>query len=109
MPASAMFRGNIGTDEVGSVLRSTLGSHYELVPLTRSTGFTKQVPGDDHSLLVKGRWFARANVEVIPGDRVTAIEISPGASYFGLVRLFDRMGIARKVRRTLERAPELAP
>jgi hypothetical protein len=104
-----VFRGNVSTDDVESVLRSTLGSHYQLVPLARSKGFTKQVPGDNHSLLVKGRWLARANIVVIPGDQVTAIEISPGASYFGLVRLFDRMGIARRVRRTLESAPELAP
>jgi hypothetical protein len=92
---------------VGTILRSKLDSHYELVPSAISTGFTKQVPEDKNSMLVKGRWFERANVRISSNAEATEIDVSPGASYFGLVRLVDRLGIAQKVRRILENAPEL--
>ena len=101
-------RGNVSAEEVGTVLRSQLGSRYELVPSAISTGFTKQVPKDQNSMLVKGRWFERANIRIIPSAQATEIEVSPGASYFGLVRLVDRLGISQKVRRILEKAPELS-
>jgi hypothetical protein len=95
MPTFTVSRGNISAEEVGAVLRSKLAAHYELVPSAMSTG-------------VKGRWFERANIRIIPSSETTEIEVNPGASYFGLVRLVDRLGISHKVRRILESSPELS-
>jgi hypothetical protein len=36
------------------------------------------------------------------------MSVSPGASYFGLIRLIQRVGLVRKVQEALEDAPELA-
>ena len=107
MPAVMVPRGHVSTEEVGTILRAKLGTHYELVPSARATGFTKQVSADTNSMLVKGRWFDRANIRIIPSAQTTEIEVNPGAGYFGLVRLVDRLGISHKVRRILENAPEL--
>jgi len=108
MPTFTVSRGNISAEEVGAVLRSKLAAHYELVPSAMSTGFTEQVSQDANSMLVKGRWFERANIRIIPSSETTEIEVNPGASYFGLVRLVDRLGISHKVRRILESSPELS-
>ena len=40
--------------------------------------------------------------------RAVHIDVTPGATYFGLIRLIDRIGLARRVLRILEHAPELA-
>jgi len=37
----------------------------------------------------------------------TDIQVSPGATYFGLIRLIDRVGVANKVQRILGDASEL--
>jgi hypothetical protein len=66
-----------------------------------SRGFAKEVPGDANALLVKGRWLARANLRIIPGAGSTQIDVSPGATYPGLIRLADRIGIVRKVQHAL--------
>ncbi|MGA2521250.1 MAG: hypothetical protein ABSG81_10575 [Acidimicrobiales bacterium] len=107
MPSFTVPRGNVSAEEVGAVLRSKLDAHYELVPAAMSTGFTKQVSQDANAILVKGRWFERANIRIVPSSETTEIEVNPGAGYFGLVRLVDRFGICRNVRRLLERSPEL--
>ncbi len=107
MTTTTVFRANVSVQEVEGVLRAKLGGHYEIAPSASSTGFTKQIPKGENSLLVKGRWFGRANVQITPSAQATEIEVSPGASYFGLVRLFDRLGVAQKVRRILENSPEL--
>ena len=52
--------------------------------------------------MVKGFWIDRANIRLVSGSNGTDIEVSPGATYFGLVRLIDRVGIARKVHRALQ-------
>jgi hypothetical protein len=101
-------RSNVTVEELTAVLRTGLGSGYRVTPSMTSRGFAKEVPGDANTLLVSGRWFQRANIRIIPGADRTEIEVSPGASYPGLVRLVDRIGIARKVHQSLERAPELA-
>ena len=108
MPAATEFRENVTTKDLEAVLSAKFGDRYELVPSAVSTGFTKQVRVDEHSLLVKGRGLARANVVITPSTHATQIEVSSGATYFGLVRLLDRLGIAQKVRRAIEDAPELA-
>ena len=108
MPTFTVTRGDVSAEEVGAVLRSNLEARYELVPSAMSTGFTKQVSQDANSMLVKGRWFQRANIRIIPNSGTTEIEVNPGASYFGLVRLVDRLGISYKVRRILESSPELS-
>src|SRR5271166_5418660 len=92
-------RGNVSAEEVSTILRSKLGTHYELVPSAMSTGFTEQVSKDTNSMLVKGRWFERANIRIIPSAQTTEIEVNLGASHFGLIRLIDRLGVSHKVRR----------
>ncbi len=59
-------------------------------------------------MLVRGAWLARANIRILPGADSTEIHVSPGATYPGLIRLIDRIGIARRVHQVLEHAPELA-
>jgi len=54
-PLLRFFRANVSVEEVEAVLRAKLGGNYELVPSASSTGFTKQIPKDENSLLVKGR------------------------------------------------------
>ena len=108
MSTVAVPRGNVSAEDVATVLRAKLGAHYELVPSAMSTGFTKQVSKDTNSMLVKGRWFERANLRIISSAETTEIEVTPGVSCFGLVRLIDRLGISHKVRRILENAPELS-
>jgi hypothetical protein len=34
--------------------------------------------------------------------------VSPGATYFGLIRLVHRIGLVRKIHNALAQAPELA-
>ena len=107
MSATAIFRGNVTTEDVEAVLRAKFGDRYELVPSAISTGFTKQVPSDEHAVLVKGRGFARANVMITPSTQSTQIEAGPGASSVGPVRLPDRVGIVQAVRRAIGDAPAL--
>jgi hypothetical protein len=108
MSSVTVPRSDITAEEVSAVLRSKLGSHYQITPGMKSTGFTREVPADDNTILAKGSWFERANVRIVPGSGRTEIEVTPGASYFGLIRLIDQLLLARKVHRALENAPELA-
>jgi hypothetical protein len=101
-------RSDVTAQEVSAVLRDRLGSRYRITPAMTSRGLVKEVPGDANSMLVRGTWFERANVRLVPGTDTTEIQVSPGAIYPGLVRLIDRVSIARKVRQALENAPELA-
>ena len=107
MSTLTVSRSNVTPDEVSAVLSSKLNSRYRIVPSTMSKGFAKDVPAAGDAILVKGLWFNRANVRILPRDNGTDIEVSPGATYFGLIRLIDRVGVAHKVRRILERASEL--
>ncbi|HEY7145316.1 MAG TPA: hypothetical protein VH637_13810 [Streptosporangiaceae bacterium] len=101
-------RSNVSVDEVSTALRDKLGSRYHVEAATKSVGFTREVPADDNTMLVKGGWFKRANVKIVPGTGSTEIQVSPGATYFGLIRLIDQMLVTRKVHRALADAPGLA-
>jgi hypothetical protein len=101
-------RSNVTVEEVCAVLRNALGSRYGVTPSMTSRGFAKEVPGDANTLLISGSWFQRANIRISPGADHTEINVSPGATYPGLIRLIDRIGIARTVYQILEHAPELA-
>jgi hypothetical protein len=101
-------RSNVTVEEVSAVLRDKLGSGYQITPSVTSRGFAKEVPDDANAMLVTGAWLARANIRILPGADGTEIRVSPGATYPGLIRFIDRIGIARKVHQILERAPELA-
>jgi hypothetical protein len=100
-------RSNVTPDEVSAVLRSKLNSRYRIIPSMISRGFAKDVPAAVDAILVKGLWFGRANVRILPREKGTDIEVSPGATYFGLIRLIDRVGVSHRVRRILEHASEL--
>jgi hypothetical protein len=101
-------RSNVTVEEVSAVLRNALGSRYGVTPSMTSRGFAKKVPGDANTLLVSGSWLQRANIRIVPGADRTEIDVSPGATYPGLIRLIDRIGIARTVHQVLEHAPEFA-
>jgi len=100
-------RSGVTIEEVSAVLRATLGPRYTVTPSTRSTGFAKDVQGEADSMVVAANRLERANVRVVSGAISTEIQVEPGATYFGLIRLLDRVGIVRKVRHALEAAPEL--
>ncbi|MGO9792274.1 MAG: hypothetical protein ACLP8S_23025 [Solirubrobacteraceae bacterium] len=90
-------RSDVTADEVCALLRDRLPSRYTITPGMTSRGFAKQMPDDANALLVRGSWLARANVRIIAGVESTEIDVSPGATYPGLIRLGDRVGIVRKV------------
>ncbi len=72
-----------------------------------AAAFRKEGPGDATTILVASNWLERANVRVVSDGNSTEIRVSPGATYFGLIRLIHRAGLAHKVYRALEDAPEL--
>jgi hypothetical protein len=104
MPTIRVPRDDLSVEEVSDALRQKLGAGYRITPSVTSSGFGKEAPGDANTAVVKGFWFDRANIRIISGPNGTDIEVSPGATYFGLVRLIDRVGIARKVHRALQQA-----
>jgi hypothetical protein len=107
MPTIRVSRGHVSIEEVCAALRQQFGDSYRITPSMRASGFGKEGPGDANTAVVKGFWFDRANVRIVPGPNSTEIEVSPGATYSGLVRLIDRVGIARKVHHALQHSPEL--
>jgi hypothetical protein len=100
-------RSNVTADDVRAVLREKLPSRYTITLAMTSRGFAKEVPDDANTLLVKGSWLARANVRIIAGVEGTEIDVTPGATYPGLIRLGDRSGIVRKVHHALMDSDEL--
>jgi hypothetical protein len=101
-------RSSVTVEEVSAVLRRTLGSRYRVTPSKTASGFGKEGPGDASTILVASSWLDRANVSVIHAKNSTEIHVSPGATYFGLIRLFHRAGLVHRVHQALEHAPELA-
>jgi hypothetical protein len=61
------------------------------------------VTADEVTAVLRGRLGSRYTIT--PG---TEIEVSPGATYFGLIRLAHRIGLVRKIHNALAQAPELA-
>lgn len=102
MPTIHVPRDDLSIEEVSGALRQKLGASYRITPSVTSSGFGKEVPGDANTAVVKGFWIDRANIRIVSGPNGTDIEVSPGATYFGLVRLIDRVGITRKVHRALQ-------
>jgi hypothetical protein len=107
MSTLTVSRPDVTADAARAVLSSKLNSRYRIVPSMMSKGFVKDVPAAGDAILVKGLWFNRANVRILPRDKGTEIDVSPGATYFGLIRLMDRVGVAHRVRRILDNASEL--
>lgn len=101
-------RPDVTVEAVSTVLRRKLGSRYTVTPSMMAAGFGKAVPGDTNTVLVAATWLERANVRITARTKCTEIDVSPGATFFGLIRLIHRVGVARKVRQALENAPELA-
>jgi hypothetical protein len=107
MSTVTLPRSDVTVEEVTAALRAQLASRFTVTPSRMSTGFGKEVPGDANTILVAGSWLERANVRVVPGVGSTEIQVSPGASYFGLIRLVHRVGAVRTVLHALQDAPEL--
>jgi len=102
-------RSGVTVKEVAAVLQERLGSRYHVTLSRTSKGFVTEVADDANAMLVSGSWFGRANVRVLPGTDGTDVQVSPGATYPGLIRLIDRISVVRRVCRAIEQAPELAP
>src|ERR1700690_5753 len=107
MSTITVRRSGVTAEEGSGVLRGELGSRYTVTPSMMATGFGRKVPGGPNRVLVVGNWLERATIELTPRANGTEIEVSPGATYFGLIRLIHRAGLARKVHHALENAPEL--
>jgi hypothetical protein len=108
MSTVSVPRSNVTAEDVRAALRARLPSRYTITPAMTSRGFAKELPDDANALLVKGRWLTRANLRIIPGAHSTQVHVSPGATYPGLIRLADRIGIVRKVQRALANSGELS-
>jgi hypothetical protein len=107
MPTIHVSRAQVSIEEVCAALRQKFGDSYRITPSMTSSGFGKDAPDDANTAVVKGFGFDRANIRIIPSPNGAEIEVSPGATYFGLVRLIERVGIARKVHRALQQSPVL--
>jgi hypothetical protein len=101
-------RAGVTPEQVSEILQDKLGSRYSVKPATRAKGFGKEVADDANTMLVKGNAFEKANVTVVPGTDSTEIQVSAGATHPQVLRLLDRVDIARKVHQILENAPEFA-
>jgi hypothetical protein len=101
-------RSGVTADEVSAVLRRALGPRYRVTPSMMATGFGKEHGGNANTILVAASRLERANVRVASAKNSTEIHVSPGATYFGFIRLIHRVGLVRKVQQALEHAPELA-
>jgi hypothetical protein len=108
MSTITILHAGVTADEVSVVLRRELGSRYTVTPSMMATGFGKKAQGNPNTVLVAANWLERANLQITSKTNSTEIDVSPGATYFGLIRLFQRAGLARKVHQALEHAPELA-
>jgi hypothetical protein len=107
MPTIMVPRSDVTVEQVRAVLQRALGPRYRTTPSMMATAFGKQVSGDTTTILVASNWLERATVRVVSDGKSTKISVSPGATYFGLIRLLHRAGLAHKVYRALEDAPEL--
>ncbi len=107
MPTIHVPSPHVSIEEVSTALRTKFGDSYRIAPSMTASGFGKETPGDANTAVVKGFWFDRANIRIVPGPDGAEIEVSPGATYFGLVRLIDRVGIARRVHRALSQSAAL--
>jgi len=107
MPTVKVPRADVTVEQVSAVLRRELGSRYRVTPSMMAAAFGKEGPGDATTILVASNWLERANVRVVSDGNSTEIRVSPGATYLGLIRLLHRAGLAHKVYRALEDAPEL--
>jgi hypothetical protein len=108
MSTFTVSRSDVTVDEVSAVLRKRLGSRYRVTPSMMASGFGMARPGDANTILVAANWLERANVRVTANQNSTEIDVSPGATYFGLIRFMHRVGLVRKVQQALQHAPELA-
>jgi hypothetical protein len=108
MSSITVLRPGVTAEEVSAVLRRELGSRYTVTPSMMATGFGKSVQGSPNTVLVAANWLERANIELTPKANGTEIDVSPGATYFGLIRLIHRAGLVRKVHQALEHAPDFA-
>lgn len=108
MSTIIVLRSGLTVEEVSAALRNKLGPSYQVIPSVTSKGFVKEVSDETNTILVKGKWFQRVNIRILPRSNNTEIQVSPGATYPGLIRLIDRLGAARRVHQVLENSPELA-
>jgi hypothetical protein len=108
MSTFTVSRSDVTVEEVSAVLRRKLGSRYRVTPSMMAAGFGRARPGDANAILVAASWLERANIRVTTNQNGTEIHVSPGATYFGLIRFMHRVGLVRTVQEALRHAPELA-
>jgi hypothetical protein len=108
MSTVTVSRPDVAVEEVSAVLRRALGARYKVTLSMKASGFGAEGPGDATTILVASSWLELANVSVIHGANSTEIHVRPGATYFGLIRVLHRAGLAHKVFEALEHAFEPA-
>ena len=96
MPTVTVPRADVTVEQVGAVLRRELGSRYKVMPSLMAAAFGEEGPGDATTIPVASNWLERANVRVVSDGDSTGIRVSPGATYFALIRLLRRAGLAHK-------------
>jgi len=108
MSTITVSRSGVTAAEVSAVLRRELGSRYTITPFMMATGFGKEVQGGPTTVRVAANWLERANIELTAKTNGTEIDVRPGATYFGLIRLIHRASLVRKVHQVLEHATDFA-
>ncbi|MEO9140273.1 MAG: hypothetical protein ABI345_14560 [Jatrophihabitans sp.] len=73
-----------------------------------SVGFGKESPAAEETMHVRRNWLQQANAQVVPQNNATELHVTPGATYFGLIRLAQRVGLTRTIHGLLAQAPELS-
>jgi hypothetical protein len=106
MSAVTLSRSDVTVDEVSAVLGRAFGSRYMLTRSISNVSSQGAPSSEAGTILVASNWFAKANVRIAHIGNGTEIQVTPGP-VFGLVGLLLGSGLARRVSRALERAPEL--
>jgi hypothetical protein len=100
-------RTNVTVEEVSTVLRNELGSHYQVTPFAASH-VHHESSADANSILVRRNWLIQANVRLVAGTDQTEIHVGSAANFTPTGLLLNGTTIVRKVHRVLEHSTELA-
>jgi hypothetical protein len=108
MPTVTIPRGDVTREEVCQALRNGLGPRYHVLPGMEVTfGFAQPEPGRPDMIVVGtgSNRFWRTQVQIDRRAGQTRIRVMPPCPV--QLKLINLLGIARKVRRVLEQAPDL--
>jgi hypothetical protein len=107
MPTVTIFRADLTTEEVVTVLRNGLGAGYNVLPgmAMGRTALHGPREGQPNTIVVGigDNRVVKAQVTINPRGPKTELRISPGGVTWDLV--INIFGVARKVRRVLANPP----